>query len=575
MIASNLRNAASRFPLALLGLVCVTAIVFCSANNFVFGDSKAALQAVLPLTVGTVLAVAGSLFKEGHETSRLSFPLTWLLPPAAVTSLVILPSTVAHPLMSLGAAVLWMSIAATVGNKGQVGIFVQLNRAAVWEGLLALLLVGIGAAGIVAIEAAVSTLFKVLRDNELISFSFPILLCFIGPLFWLCRLPRLDDIRADGGTSDRLSRSMGLVGSWAVTPVLFIYAAILIAYMGLMLLAWELPSNRIGWMVLSFLLAGATNWLLLAGEEDRGQVRIFRRTWFWLALPPLVLLAFATFLRIDAYGVTPNRAVLVAGTAWGMALSLFYLAGRGDLRLIPALGAAALALIAVGPFNIDAVSARNQAHRLLQILDDADVHGLSSGRRLTLEENSAALAAMTHLFYEPDRRPMLDDVLGQHGITLTPDQVPYDLIDAWGYDGSRDALGAQPGEIVTTFLQAWLEEHPPLDLGTTPIFLGEFDLLRDELRPAGPIGIGFAGQDLLIGGSVTGPTDSRQIPLEVWLANESGSTLSGQAIDFTETGIRYRAVPTVVRANRYEKDGAGRYEIERLSVLLFMSKESQ
>lgn len=572
MVARHLRAVASRFPLALLGLVCVTAVVFGSANGLAFGNPKLAIRLITALGTGVVLAVAGSLFREARQTSLLCLPLAWLLPSAATISLLVLPGTLVHPLLALGAAVLWLSVAATTGNKGQESVFVRLNRAAVWEGILALLFIGIAAAGVLAIEAALSTLFHLFRGHGLINYCFPVLFGLIGPGFWLCRLPRLEALRSGGGASDMLSRSVGLIGAWAVTPILFAYAAILIAYMGQMLLVRALPSNRIGWMVLCLLLAGAANWLLLAEEEDRGHIRFFRRYWFWLTLPPLALLLHAALIRVDAYGITPNRMILMAGAVWGTVLALCYLAGRGDLRLIPAFGAAALLFIAIGPFNLDAVSARNQADRLSRILDAAGVDGLSSARRLTLEENNVALAAMTHLFFARDMRPMLDAVLAAHGVVLAAEQAPYDLIKAWGYTGSREGMAARPGEVITSYLQAWLEELAPLDVAATPVFLGEFDLPRKGLKPAGAMGIGFDGQDLLIGERFVRAVAARRISIEAWLHQESGSALSGKTIGFTHAGNRYVALPTAVLANRFEADGTSRFELERLTVLLFVSK---
>lgn len=571
MILSHLRRVVARFPMVVVLLIGFAYFVLDVANGLLLRNFERSQQLAFAFLSAAILALAGSLFREGHEGRRLGQALGLVLPFVALLAVAASPSIAVHRELVLCTSVLWLSVAGHVGRPGGEMAFAWLNRVAVWEGIFALLLAGIVSLALVAIDSALSMLFG-LRHLDIVEFGVPLALCLLGPLFWLGRLPVLSDYRAGASESDFLARSVQLVGTFALTPFLFVYAAILIVYMGQMIVFWRLPSNTIGWMVLGFLVTGTANWLLLAGANGWPHIRLFRRFWFALTLPPLLLLIYAAFLRVDAYGITPNRVVLMVGAIWGLGLAGFYIARRGDLRLIPFLGAIGLAAIAVGPLNLNVVSARDQASRLEKVLRAAGVSGLASARPLNPRENSIAAAAMNQLFFDPATRLLLDRTLARFGIVMTAEQYPYDLLQALGYKGSQDALRAEEGTVTRSYFRVELEEFPPLDLTETPVFLGEFDLYGERLIAAGPLALAYDGDSLLIADEIRDPPRARRLSLAAWLSAETGSSSNARPIRFTEDGIDYLALPKTVTGDLLEQDGKIWHELSNVDLLLFRAR---
>lgn len=561
-----------RFPLVMLLLTGFAACVLCAANGWVLETESEALHLAGAAGTGAVLALAGALFREGHPRHGwLAFILSFVLPPAIALALALLPATMIDIGSTVAASLLFLSVSAHIGGRRQAE-FVWFNRVAVWEGLFCLLLVGVAGFGVITIEKALTVLFD-LHEPGLVRLGLPLLLCLAGPVLWLSRLPALSAFVPGQSDRDFWARGLGLLGAWAVTPLLFVYAAILLAYMGRMLVLQEVPANVSGWMVLSFLVAGAANWLLLAGREERGIVRWFRRLWFALTLPPLALLVYAAFVRVDVYGVTPNRVVLMAGAIWGVALAVLFLLRRGDIRLIPALGAGVLALIAAGPLNLNALSAHDHAARLHAVLAAAGVDGEHKDRALTLEEHRIAMAALNVLTSTIGARSTVIDIFADFGIALEGGYYPFQVLETLGYQGSQEALKAEGDAVVETTVNIWLTRFSPLDLSATPIFLGDFTLPRERLDAMGPLQLGLAEDGLRIAGQDGDFATARLLDIEDWLIAERGISLSGRPIDFTYDGRAYRMLPNSILATRIERDGAITHRLRSFSVLLFAEDE--
>lgn len=356
--------------------------------------------------------------------------------------------------------------------------------------------------------------------------------------------------------------------------MLLAYAAILYVYMGQMLVLWRLPSNMIGWPVLVFLVAGACNLMLLAGQNGPAHVRFFRRFWFWLTLPPLALLIYAAFLRVDHYGLTPNRIVLMGGAIWALLLAGLFISGRRQLRFIPLFGVIVLTILAVGPLNLNLTAARDQAARISAVFEAAGVDGFDKGK-LTQRETRVAMAAMESLYLMPDARPMLEEVLAAFNITLDAEQYPLEILRSLGYQGTQQALEAAEDSVTETQLHEWLDEFPALDVAETPIFLGEFELPPGTVRDIGDIALGTFSHGMVVTSAGGSYTNGRPMHMQDFLRAETGYGLSGTPFDFSHDGRKYRALPKLVSAKRIEEGGQIEFRVERLSIYLFASPPLQ
>ena len=163
-----------------------------------------------------------------------------------------------------------------------------------------------------------------------------------------------------------------LISDFVAVPLLAVYALILHAYALKIALTGEVPRNQIGWMVLSFGMATLLLKVVVhpLAAIARVPTRLFLKAWFALLVVPLALLAFAVWQRIAAYGLTPERYLLVL---FAIFLALVLMAQidarlRRDIRVIPVLGGLCLLLASFGPWGMIEASAASQTARLKTIL---------------------------------------------------------------------------------------------------------------------------------------------------------------------------------------------------------------
>ena len=148
--------------------------------------------------------------------------------------------------------------------------------------------------------------------------------------------------RQDQRASDRIHdpRCRTPLVKFVLVPLLLVYTAILHAYATKIGLERTLPKGTLGNMVVGYLLTGAATLMLTYPIRASGGalVRLFWRSWVWLALMPVLVLFLAAYTRIKAYDLTEERYLIVLIGIWA-----FILAGlriwrpvNFDPRLAPA-----------------------------------------------------------------------------------------------------------------------------------------------------------------------------------------------------------------------------------------------
>jgi hypothetical protein len=163
----------------------------------------------------------------------------------------------------------------------------------------------------------------------------------------------------------------------------------------------QLPKGRLGTMVLAFGSAGiATALLLYPTRASSGTlVQVYWRHWFSLLPLPLLLLFIAVQQRMQQYGLSESRYLVVLAGVWMAILALAFLLRRGerDLRLVPGVLALLLLIASFGPWGAEGLPQRLQVAELTRILGGAGV--LKDGRI-----DAAVVAGKSVRFTDPDRR---------------------------------------------------------------------------------------------------------------------------------------------------------------------------
>lgn len=164
--------------------------------------------------------------------------------------------------------------------------------------------------------------------------------------------------------------------TYLLVPIIAAYLLILYAYAGKVLFITGLPKGQLAWMICMFAIIGVVTHYIATplAAEGKSVLRYVAR-WFYPALIlPVLLLWYAIYTRVSAYGVTEERYLLVAGALYFSLLIAGHLTRPQRMWLVtPLLASGILVAASFGPWGANAVSTRSQLHELRALLEEAGV----------------------------------------------------------------------------------------------------------------------------------------------------------------------------------------------------------
>ena len=231
-----------------------------------------------------------------------------------------------------------------------------------------------------------------------------------GPVFVLSNLPK--DLTA-APQSEKILVAQCNIQAYLIIPLFLVYSLIFYIYAGSMIVKWELPKGELASYDLGFGIVGMICYFSNFGFASAKPILgFFRKNYFYLLSLPLLLLALATYQRIDAYGITEDRYSLVL-------LWVFFVASLGlhfsrfrtqELRIIPVVLLALLFIASVGPFSAVNVSNHSQMARLEALIAKHDLapNGkfAKTGKDIPFEDRKN-LSSLLDYFNAPGKKELL------------------------------------------------------------------------------------------------------------------------------------------------------------------------
>lgn len=217
---------------------------------------------------------------------------------------------------------------------------------------------------------AVDQLFDLNIDHKIYGKLFVVLAGVFNTTYFLFHFPeKYEFASADTGYNAIFKNLCKFI----LIPIVGLYFLILYTYGGKILAMWSLPRGWVSSLVLGFSVAGIFTYLLnfyLPEHDDSAHVRGYKKWFWWVVLPPTVLLFVAIGKRISDYGVTEERFLVAHLGVWLAATCLYFLFSKHDnIKFIPiSLGLFAL-VFAFGPLSAFKVSERSQVGILKNLLE--------------------------------------------------------------------------------------------------------------------------------------------------------------------------------------------------------------
>jgi hypothetical protein len=285
-------------------------------------------------------------------------------------------------------------------GHGNLNGFWQYNKTLFLRFITAVFYAAVLYAGLAIALVAVNELFNVIISNYAYVRLLAVVAIAFTTVFFLAGIPTnyaALDVEVD------YPKGLKIFTQYVLIPLMTIYLAILLVYEVKIAISWELPKGMVSTLVLCYAVFGILSLLLIypVREKDgNGWINIFSRFFYLTMIPLIILLLFAVFERISAYGITESRYLLIILTAWLTGItSYFLLSKKQNIKVIP-VSLFILAILSIyGPQSAFSVSKASQTARFRKLLDKktdrqqaelsnilkylVEMHGLSSLQSFT------------------------------------------------------------------------------------------------------------------------------------------------------------------------------------------------
>lgn len=436
-LATAIENACKRFPAPLACCAALFALLWGWNHDVrvMQGDASARLSQWLWMT--GVMGLSVKLWAEGRGIGATGQALGYALcaSVAGVACFMTPHFSLAH--VFFGAAivlsVLFAPYAGGAADDDSFWYRAYLSSVAFSLGAVAALTLGVG---LTAITASVAYLFEMDIPGRFYGDIWLFASLLFAPVVAFTYLPRVytfvkQDCTVHGGVT--------FIANYVLVPLMLAYMGVLYGYTLRIVLMAELPRGNVAAMVTGFGALGVAVHVCIYALRDTGTaaLRAYHAHFYKFMLVPLALLAVGLYVRIAAYGVTPERYAVGLALVWFCALAGAHVARRGrvPLKYVP-MSLCALCLIAsAGPLGVRSVSVRSQTAQLQTLLVKTGV----------LQANGAVVKASKPVAFETRKRissilSFFFDVQAQE--VLAPWVSPLEAVEKKKGAQAHDATGA-------------------------------------------------------------------------------------------------------------------------------------
>ncbi|GGE60368.1 uncharacterized protein DUF4153 [Pedobacter psychrotolerans] len=254
-------------------------------------------------------------------------------------------------------------------DKGQINGFWQFNKVLFLRFLTAALYSIVLYGGLAIALVAVDGLFNVAMNWKTYMSVFAIIAAGFSPVFFLAGIPtNFEQLEVESS----YPKGLKIFTQFVLIPLMTIYLAILLFYEIKIMVSWSLPKGLVSSLIIGYAVFGILSLLLIypmKEQEGNSWIKLFSRFFYSMLIPLILLLLLAVWKRVEPYGITESRYILILIALWLTCITTYFLfSKRQNIKLIP-ISLAILTMLAVyGPQSASAVSKYSQIARLKKIL---------------------------------------------------------------------------------------------------------------------------------------------------------------------------------------------------------------
>lgn len=380
-------KAAQRFPFSLLSSILATILLIYIVEKDTFTDNLPLLNLLITFALGIPLFFSVEIFSEKVNLSPPKKILFWGLGIVALLLIYLslptdtAPGTTRAPYIRY--VIYNLALHLTVSfvpflEKGNLEGFWNYNKTLFIRFVMAVFFSQVISTGITLAFGALDLLFDIKMDPKTYSEIFILTYGIFNTWYFLAGIPK--DFDSTNSTST-YPKGLKIFTQFILIPLLLLYLAILYAYGAKIMFTWDWPRGIVTYLIIAISVLGIfTNLLLFPYQKEKegGWIKGFYKAFYYLLIPLAALLFIAIWIRIEDYGLTVNRYIIVLMGIWLGLISLYFILGFKSIKTVPISLAVAMILASFGPWGMFSWSERNQVRRLENILTESGI--LENGR---------------------------------------------------------------------------------------------------------------------------------------------------------------------------------------------------
>lgn len=380
---SNARKTLYRFPLTLLvSAIAVVIGIYLIENESHVKNFFPYVNLMLTASIGIPLFFSATIISGKRKLDAKQHGLLMLMVVILLTIIYFtLPNAesthnTALPYIKYGiyniTAHLMVSFIPFVFSK-QINGFWQHNKILFIRIFTSILFSGVLFIGLVLALISLKLLFEIDIHEKLFLDIYIFIAGIFNTWFFLSGIPEdfdeLDSI-------ELYPKGLKIFAQYILLLLLALYLVILYFYAGKILLTWDWPKGIVSYLIICVSVLGILTFLLLypyGNQTGNEWIKKSSKLFFVILIPLLVILFIAILMRIDDYGITIKRYVVLFLGIWLCVVCAYTILGKTNIKFIPVSLAVMLLLISFGPWGMFSVSEHYQVKRLKSILEKAAV----------------------------------------------------------------------------------------------------------------------------------------------------------------------------------------------------------
>lgn len=365
----------NRFPLEMLVTLTGTISAMLLIEQDYSDDNTHLMRIILCSNLALVLLLSATVFAEAHGLSRKGSAIIKFLCLGILVGIYFLLDPIDEEVNGFRFGFLAVAFHLLVSfspfiHRGSVEGFWEYNKLLFIRILTAGLYSGVLFAGLAIAIASTDALFNLNVDSDVYGHLFVFVAGIFNTAFFLAGVP---DNWKELEETQLYPKGLKIFTQFVLIPLATIYLTILLAYEIKLIAEWSLPKGLVSSLVLGYAVYGILSILLvypIRYDEGNRWISTFSKWFYLLLIPLIVVLALAVWQRVDQYGITESRYILIVLSLWLTGITAFFLTNRQqNIRVIP-MSLCVVALLAViGPQSASSLSERSQVNRLVDYFE--------------------------------------------------------------------------------------------------------------------------------------------------------------------------------------------------------------